>query len=384
MRRVYHIGVGVDRQIRLRTLRLRTWLFEILGIWHRRHQYRDVSLASLQENAIAELWRPTGLRFQRYRRWFRLYWASSGHFDERTLPEILYSTQVEPALNDVFKARHLADKALTELILAGRSTVAVPATRLVRSNGIFYDAARQPVSKRFAKELLDNSGETVIKPSVGGSSGRGVKVYQFVNGTDTKTGVTVEQALRSHTGDFMAQERVIQHADYAAPHPHSLNTIRLVTYVVNGEVSHWPLVFRMGTGFSNVDNAHAGGIYIGVQDNGQLLPFALDMAGRRYYTHPTTNLVFEDHLLPAVSAIIHLGEQLLGCFPGLGIVSWDFSLREDGVPVLIEANLTGQSIWLSQMSHGAGAFGDRTSEILALVARRRNARDDAHADAATF
>lgn len=48
-------------------------------------------------------------------------------------------------------------------------------------------------------------------------------------------------------------------------------------------------------------------------------------------------------------------------------VKWDFTIDDRGIPLLIEANLRGGSIWMSEMAHGCGCFGDKTSEILSWL-----------------
>ena len=51
----------------------------------------------------------------------------------------------------------------------------------------------------------------------------------------------------------------------------------------------------------------------------------------------------------------------------VGVVNWDFTIDEYGNPVLIEGNMRLGGIWVFQMAHGKGAFGDKTSEILEWV-----------------
>ena len=48
----------------------------------------------------------------------------------------------------------------------------------------------------------------------------------------------------------------------------------------------------------------------------------------------------------------------------IGVVNWDFTIDSNGEPILIEANLDGGSIWLIEMAHGKGPFGDNTEDVL--------------------
>ena len=43
------------------------------------------------------------------------------------------------------------------------------------------------------------------------------------------------------------------------------------------------------------------------------------------------------------------------------------TIDEYGTPILIEANVNCGSIWLFQMAHGCGVFGEKTSEILQWI-----------------
>ena len=43
--------------------------------------------------------------------------------------------------------------------------------------------------------------------------------------------------------------------------------------------------------------------------------------------------------------------------PEIGVVNWDFTVDHNNNPVLIEANIGGGSIWLTQMANGRLADG---------------------------
>ena len=52
--------------------------------------------------------------------------------------------------------------------------------------------------------------------------------------------------------------------------------------------------------------------------------------------------------------------------PHFRMVSWDFSVNEDGMPILIEANLMYGELEFHQLCNGP-IFGDDTEEILKEV-----------------
>lgn len=50
--------------------------------------------------------------------------------------------------------------------------------------------------------------------------------------------------------------------------------------------------------------------------------------------------------------------------PRIGVFHWGFTIEKEGEPILIEAIIRGGAIWVSQMAHGVGAFGERIEEVL--------------------
>lgn len=150
----------------------------------------------------------------------------------------------------------------------------------------------------------------------------------------------------------------------------AVNTFRVITYLWDGEVFHVPLALRIGQGGSYLDNAHAGGMFIGVNDLGELNDEAFTEFGKRYKEHPDTHTVFKGYKLNFVPELIKTAKKLHLNAPQLGIISWDLTVDQNGVFVLIEANTRGQSIWFPQMANGMGAFGKNTAEILKFIAQK--------------
>lgn len=124
---------------------------------------------------------------------------------------------------------------------------------------------------------------------------------------------------------------------------------------------------RIGRGQSKVDNAHAGGMFIGVGDDGRLEPVAFTEFRNTFSIHPDTNIVFDGYQIHDFPKVLDAAESLHALLPEIGIYSWDFTLDKSGTPVLIEANTRKGSIWLNQKAWGKGVFGDDTEEILEFI-----------------
>ena len=125
-----------------------------------------------------------------------------------------------------------------------------------------------------------------------------------------------------------------------------------------------PIVMRFGQGGNKIDNAHAGGILVGVNDDGTLHKKSFTEFNDRLTEHPDTHIAFEGYKIPYVDKLINAAKKMHMLIPQLGCYNWDFTLNEKGNPVLIEVNIVGGSIWAAQMAHGKGVFGDKTAEVL--------------------
>ena len=124
--------------------------------------------------------------------------------------------------------------------------------------------------------------------------------------------------------------------EIAAFHPHSLNTIRVVTIGRNAEVLG--AFIRFGRGGNVVDNAHAGGIFCTVDvETGRIISRGLDTDGNYYERHPDSDKEFMGFQIPRWVEIKALLKEMHSLTPDAPVVGWDVALTPDGIEV-IEAN----------------------------------------------
>lgn len=297
--------------------------------------------------------------------WHRHFTAFTGNFDVNYFPELLYIPEFERYMN--LKKEYvkvLSDKnVLPYLALAAE--VAMPETLFSCASGLICGSKKGEIlSRGQLVEALSNLGEAFIKPSVDSDSGRGCAVVHFSNGVDTVSGLDVESLIKNYGNNWVIQERVVCHECISRLYPNSVNTFRIITYRWRDEICHMPAIMRIGQGGKNIDNAHAGGVFIAVDDDGRLHEKAFTEFKSEYTEHPDTGIKFKDYLIPQFPLVIEAAKKCHAFIPQLGVVNWDFTIDRSGQPVLIEANTAGGSIWLLQMAHGCGAFGDKTPEVL--------------------
>lgn len=296
--------------------------------------------------------------------WHKSYTAYTGRFDKYYFPEILYIPEFERYMNyNQSLANVLEDKNLL-YVFAKASNVRMPRMYLSCQAGIYKDAENKVLDFEKACALISNIGVCFANPSIGTDSGRGCEVYCLVNGTDTKSGKTSGMLLKDLGKNFTIQERLVCHESIRKIYDGSVNTFRIMTYRWKNQIIVAPIIMRIGRGGSYLDNAHAGGMFIALSDDGTLHKTAFTEFKEEFVEHPDSKLKFEGYRIPLLPNVVDAVKRMHYSLPAIGVINWDMTLDESGQPVLIEANVNGGSIWLFQMAHGCGVFGERTPEIL--------------------
>ena len=123
----------------------------------------------------------------------------------------------------------------------------------------------------------------------------------------------------------------------------------------------------MGAGGNKVDNATAGGCFVGVDKTGHLKNVAYNDYGEKFECHPTTGVPFKGHYIPNYDKLVQLAETLHNRLVNFSkYISWDFAIDAEGDPILIEKNLSWSGLSFHQQCNGP-IFGDMTQEIIKEV-----------------
>ena len=141
-------------------------------------------------------------------------------------------------------------------------------------------------------------------------------------------------------GSYILQRRVIQSDGMNVLNPYAINTLRIVTINRNGQCYVLSSLLRVGTlKTGNVDNWAAGGLAIGIQDNGHLKEYGFFKPdhGLKTSSHPDTGLVFTDFRVPQFEEACKIACMAHRCFYNIQAIGWDIAITEDG-PIFIEGN----------------------------------------------
>lgn len=211
-----------------------------------------------------------------------------------------------------------------------------------------------------------------VKPTVGTSSGLQVVgfrrkndgiLYSLLNGIAFD-----EKWLHDYmmdNSDFIIQRGLTQHSAISKFNPSSINTIRVATYrsVVDNKPHFLNAVLRIGNKGSFVDNAHSGGLFVGVDEEGRLGKFACDQYGNRYDSFNGINFNTETHTIPNFDVIIDFAKRVASDIIHARLVAQDICLEANGNPKLVEFNIRAFSPWLFQFTVGP-VFRKYTDEII--------------------
>ncbi len=290
--------------------------------------------------------------------WHKYYQGVSGGFAVDYMPEIYYSLY-EHYVNSQKYGAAFTDKVNQHTMLNTIPGIKTAELYLFSRKGIWYNGSFDRISKQEGAEILKKVGKCFYKPINDTNSGVGCGIFS----TEEKTDDEILAFLDSYD-NIMLESMVKNRADIAELHPNSLNTFRIMTYRLDGEVYATPSLLRIGVGGNHVDNAHAGGIFVGIDYDGAVNPHAHTEFGGSYDKHPSTNVVFEGRRIEGFPELLETLKKGHDHFQHLDIISWDAVIDPNGDFVIIEVNLFGQSPWLPQMANGCGAFGDNTARIL--------------------
>ena len=308
------------------------------------------------KNVIRPYWKQFGVRPQKA--WAKYIYGLTGSLDPRYVSDAVHHRYVIPYFDNVSYFHAFEDKNMYSLLFPG---VNRPVTVFKRMDREFYNDDLTPISREEALSRLRKDGQYIAKPSTDTGSGNGI---QFFSGAD---GMEAIQKHLDHFGpyDYIVQEIVRQHPDLAAFNPSSVNTIRMVTMVFQGQASILSAILRVGHAGSRVDNISKGGYQAVIRPDGTL--------AKEAYTHfdgkdatalcSDTGKAFEGAAIPAWDKLSRTVLDMAARLPHLKLIGWDMSVDEAGNVVLIEFN----GHFAQNQENCGPTFGDRTEEVLTAV-----------------
>lgn len=307
---------------------------------------------------------------------YRLFSQYIGE-DSRIVPEEICAGIVQPLLNPIEYRPYYSDKNLFDKVLSPNM---LPTTILRGINGGGYNAGYQVINFNSIDFGKLSATRLFLKPTVDSSSGEGVKAfardeegrYFSLDNREVLDGAFLNEYIKSNP-DFILQEGLTQHESVSKFNPTSINTIRVATYrsVIDNKSHFLNAIIRIGKNGAFVDNAHAGGVFVGVDRNGKVGKFACDQYGNRYTDFNGVDFAKHEHYIEHFDKIIEFSEKVASELTHARLVAQDICLEANGNPKLVEFNVRAFSTWLFQFTVGP-AFAEYTDEIIWYCSQNKN------------
>lgn len=318
-----------------------------------KHLDRSYRLTKEQKREIKNYWKP-------YKnistKWCQYYCAKNGKFDVRYIPNTLYYTKIDQHFNNRKLGYGFNDKNYYSQIF---SDIKQPDTVVRKIGALLFDSDYKLIDIEKAMELTAKHSEVIIKPSQESGSGRGIGFYSTATALEDIKSLLSDKREK----DYIVQAVVKQHDALKKVHETSLNTIRIVTLLMEDGCFVLSSVLRMGVNSSRIDNVTAGGISVKINADGTLDKYAYTYySGEKFDKHPQ-GLVFEGYKIPYFDKVIDTVKSAAQKIGNFRLVSWDMSIDQNGDVILIEANMRKGGINLHQFDNGP-LFGELTDRVL--------------------
>lgn len=304
------------------------------------------------------------------KKWFDLFNTLNSNKQNKIeyyIPHNIYYSEIDSYYSEVRKAGFYDNKILYDVYFHDIKQPNTIIRKYLPDNGggkepIYLDKQYNIISREDAIKICESHEQLIIKPATYSSGGSGIKFY------DSKKDHSIASLLDS-SNILVVQEVIKQHERLNYLHVDSVNTIRIITLILNNKVNILSCVLRMGQGGAKVDNASSGGIFCGIEASGQLKNIAYDCNGVIYNKHPQ-GAIFEEVVIPNFEKCKELVKKLAPRISSITkLCSWDIAIDCTGNPILIEANFSFGEVDFHQMCNGP-IFGDLTENILTEVFKK--------------
>lgn len=294
------------------------------------------------------------------------------------VPDNISHNYIVPILNPKRHISTYADKNLFDRFISTNGKVNVTPPTLLRCiNGTYYSSDYCLLPQNLdIKDLIKDEESIIVKPSIDASSGNGVLFFEHKNNqwieSSHKLNFSFQDIEKNIGNNFIIQKKMEQSPFMSHLCKSSVNTIRIAVYrsVRNNKSHVLRSTIRIGKEGSLVDNAHAGGMFIGVDDKGSLASYCCNQYGEKVDTFNGINFKDNNFIVPNYDKVKQLAIEVSESIPHLRLLALDIMLDKNNNPILIEYNVKAFAPWLFQFSSGT-AFREFTDEIIDYCAKHK-------------
>lgn len=180
-------------------------------------------------------------------------------------------------------------------------------------------------------DFLEKNQTIIVKP-VAGEGGEGIGKYKYEGRESAE--LLYKELLAN--GQNLAEQLIIQNKEFDKLYSGSVNSLRVYSFIENGNVHILQTILKMGNG-GIVDNFSGGGMYTFVDENGYVIAGAIDKADNVFHEHPITKAKIKDFKIPLYEKVAELIDGAARVVPEVGYVGWDVAVGEKEA-MIIEGN----------------------------------------------
>ena len=302
----------------------------------------------------------------------RVFTGCSGKFHPEYISEEMYYRRIEPYYSDRLASKYLDNKCFYYRFF---SSVKQPELYAMRIKGRWLDGHFRPISLEEAASIVGEQEKSVFKHATFSECGYGVYFLDDLNPEERQRRF-MELAKAADPGriDLVVQAAIDQHPAYAALHPSSVNTLRIISLLTKEGVKILASAVRIGAGDSRVDNLGYGGVLCCIHEDGSLGELGIRKDGTATREHPELHYQFDGIRLPYYHKAVEIVKRAHGIMGHNRFAHWDVAIDSSGEAVLIETNMAmGGGIDAVQESCGP-LLGKYTREVLDEVYFRPDGR----------
>ena len=185
--------------------------------------------AEAKQEALA-YWKARGIELSSTE-WHRYYYAKTGNFDPRFVPDDVFHRVIRPKMNDIRMAATWSDKAYTDWVVRDVKTV----RSVVRCvHGRLLNEQFELIDRKAANAIMNGYEALVLKPTMFTDTGKNVVLAHAP--------FEIDDILAKYGQFFVVQIPLRQHPDMALLNESSVNTIRVDTVLFDKEAHAIPAI----------------------------------------------------------------------------------------------------------------------------------------------
>jgi hypothetical protein len=245
-------------------------------------------------------------------------WIPADYFRFKLLPKINPKPPVYLDHQKTFDYRLFGDFAVKPL--------------LSYINGLFYTPELELVSKKEVDAFMSGYGDEIVIKEEGGWGGEQVRV---IYSSEFRT----EELNRKK--NYVIQPYVKQYKVLSDLYPHSVNTLRVNTFIrKTGVIQVMSVWLRFGGDGRRVDNLTSGGgyLYFSLKGEPEKLSYDLYTGIEKGDRHKETGYIFSEIKLPMFNKVLDACKDAHKKYPYVRLIAWDVSIDSNGEPKLLEWN----------------------------------------------